>query len=72
MARPRVYVLTDRQRAVMDLVCLGKTMEEASMILGVNVNTREEPVGDRAKEARRPQGDTLAVAKYLAPERFRK
>jgi DNA-binding CsgD family transcriptional regulator len=71
VAHPRVYTLTAKQIEVMELVCLGKTMEEAGMILGVNVNT----VKSRWEIVRKKldaHKDTLAVAKYLAPERFKK
>lgn len=56
--------LTDAQRQVMELVCKGKTMVEASMVLGLNVNT----VKSRWEQVRKKldaHKDTLAVAKYL-------
>lgn len=63
--------LTARQKAVMELVIRGKTMVEASMILGLNVNT----VKGRWEGARKrldAHKDTLAVAKYLRPDLFPK
>jgi DNA-binding CsgD family transcriptional regulator len=56
--------LTAAQAAVMELVCKGKTMVEAGMILGLNVNT----VKSRWEQVRKKldaHKDTLAVAKYL-------
>lgn len=63
--------LTAKQVEVIELICRGKTMQEAGMILGLNVNT----VKSRWEQVRKKldaHKDTLAVAKYLAPERFRK
>lgn len=56
--------LTPKQAEVADLVCDGKTMVEASMILGLNVNT----VKSRWEQVRKKldaHKDTLAVARYL-------
>lgn len=57
-------LLTPKQREVMDLVCRGKTLQEAGMILGLNVNT----VKSRWEQVRKrldAHKDTLAVARYL-------
>ena len=56
--------LTDKQTEVAELVCLGKTMVEAGMILGLNVNT----VKSRWEQVRKKldaHKDTLAVARYV-------
>jgi DNA-binding CsgD family transcriptional regulator len=56
--------LTPAQLEVMELVCKGKTMVEASLILDLNVNT----VKGRWQQVRKKldaHKDTLAVAKYL-------
>lgn len=56
--------LTPKQIALMELVCRGKTMVEASMILGITVNAAKS----RLEEARKrldAHKDTLAVARYL-------
>ena len=56
--------LSRKQRELMELVCLGKTMVEASMILGISV----EAAKSRLEEARKrldAHKDTLAVARYL-------
>lgn len=56
--------LTPKQAAVAELVCKGKTMIEAGMILGLNVNT----VKSRWEQVRKKldaHKDTLAVARYV-------
>jgi DNA-binding CsgD family transcriptional regulator len=63
--------LSKAQQEVLDLVCLGKTRVEIAMILDVP----EMAVKSRFEAAKKKLGatnKTLAVAKYLAPERFRK
>jgi DNA-binding CsgD family transcriptional regulator len=69
--RPRVTVLTQRERGVMDLVCLGKTQVEIALILGKNVNTVKSCY-ERVREKLDAHDKALAVAKYLKPELFRK
>lgn len=57
-------LLTPKQIEVVELVCLGKTMEDAALILGVNVNT----VKSRFEQVRKKldaHKDTLVVARYL-------
>lgn len=56
--------LTPKQAEVAELICKGKTMVEAGMILGLNVNT----VKGRWEQVRKKldaHKDTLAVARYL-------
>lgn len=57
--------LTDRQKAVMELVCRGKTMVEASMILGITVYAAKNRL-EQSRKKLDAHRDTLAVAKYLA------
>ena len=63
--------LTARQKAVMDLVCKGKTMVEASMILGISVYAVKGR-WEKCRERLDAHKDTLAVAKYLRPDLFAK
>lgn len=63
--------LTLRQEEVMDLVVLGKTNGEIGHILAMSPLTAK----NHLTAIRRKLGAsnrTLAVAKYLAPERFKK
>lgn len=63
--------LTARQAEVMELVVLGKTNPEIAQILGVSQPTAK----NHLTAIRRKLGASskvLAVAMYLAPERFRK
>lgn len=63
--------LSSVQREVMDLVALGKTRAEIAMILGLDPMCVKGRV-DAAKRKLGAHNTILAVAKYLAPDRFKK
>ena len=69
--RPKVFDLTDREKGVMDLVCLGKTQVEISMVLGKPLNTVKSCYQVACKKLD-AHDKALAVAKYLKPEMFKK
>jgi DNA-binding CsgD family transcriptional regulator len=56
--------LTPKQTEVMELVCRGKTQEEAAYILGLNVNTLKSR-WEQVRKKLDAHKDTLAVARYL-------
>jgi DNA-binding CsgD family transcriptional regulator len=67
----KLLTLTRRQAEVMEWVCLGKTNGEIGLILGVSECTAKNHVA----ACRRKLGannKTLAVSRYLCPERFRR
>jgi DNA-binding CsgD family transcriptional regulator len=63
--------LTEKERAVMELVVLGKTRVEIALILAlppITIKGRMESIRKKLDASNK----TLAVAKYLAPERFKR
>jgi DNA-binding CsgD family transcriptional regulator len=56
--------ITPKQAEVADLVCNGKTLVEAGMILGLNVNAAKSR-WRKVKEKLDATRDTLAVARYV-------
>lgn len=63
--------LTEKERAVMELVVLGKTRVEIALILAlppITVKSRMESIRKKLDASNK----TLAVAKYLAPDRFKR
>ena len=61
--KPGRKPITPKQAEVADLVCKGKTMEEAGLILGLNVHTVKSRWGQVRKKLDAHK-DTLAVARY--------
>lgn len=67
----RVKELTDRQKQVIELVCLGKTNVEIGAILGISGLTAKNHVNECCRKLEATSRTLLAV-KYVAPERFKK
>lgn len=63
--------LTARQVEVMELVCLGKSNGDIGAILGIAECTAKNHVM-ACREKLFASNKVLLVAKYLAPERFKK
>lgn len=63
--------LTTHQKQFMELVCLGKTNPEISQIMGIAIGTVKCTLVDCRRKLQ-ASNKTLAVAKYLAPDKFKK
>lgn len=61
--------LTRRQAEVMEWVCRGKTNIEIGLIMGVSECTAKNHVA-ACRRKLKANNKTLAVARYLCPERF--